>query len=204
MLRTMRFISLIVGPLLMAVSTFFWEGERYGVTAGVIIMIANALWIYGLIGVWERIAAIKPWTGAIGIVLALLGCVGGIAFGLQGFFEGIFEISGSESLDAADAYPIASAIVLWLPGPLMPISLVALGIDLAWSKLAPVWLGVLLVLSGAAFPLSRITRTESIAHLADALILAAFVVLAVHYLRGRMDATPAPNSREPVRASQPV
>lgn len=192
MLRYMRFTSLIAGPLLMAVSTFLWEGERYGVTAGVIVMIANTLWIYGLIGVWERIAEVKPRIGAVGIVLALLGCVGGIAFGLQGFFEGIFEVSGAESLAAADAHPTASAIALWLPGPMMPIGLVALGIALAWSRLAPVWLGALLFASGVAFPLSRITRTESIAHLADALVLAAFAILAVHYLRERTNAVRVP------------
>ncbi|WP_051392818.1 hypothetical protein [Glycomyces arizonensis] len=188
----MRFTSLIAGPLLMAVSTFLWDGERYGVTAGVVIMIANTLWIYGLIGVWERIAEVKPLTGAVGLVLALVGCIGGVAFGLQAFFEGIFEVSGAESLAAAEAYPTASTIVLWLPGSMMPISLVALGIALAWSRLAPLWLGALLFASGAAFPLSRITRTESIAHLADAFILAAFAVLLVHYLRERTNAVRAP------------
>ncbi|MCD0447200.1 hypothetical protein LO763_26650 [Glycomyces sp. A-F 0318] len=202
MLRTLGTISLVIGPLLMAVSTFLWDGERYGVTAGVVIMLANMLWVYGLIGVWERVAAVKPVTGAIGIVLSLLGCLGGIAFGLQGFFEGIFAVSGQESLDAAALYPVASAIVLWVPGPLMPISLAALGIDLAWSRLAPLWLGALLVASAAAFPLSRITRTEAIAHLADALILIAFIALAVRYLRGGLDAAPKP--REPVATPQPA
>jgi hypothetical protein len=84
----------------------------------------------------------------------------------------------------------------------MPISLVALGVDLAWSKLAPLWLGALLIISGAAFPLSRITRTESIAHAADALILIAFAALAVHYLRGGLNA--APKRIAPVRTTQPA
>ena len=39
----------------------------------------------------------------------------------------------------------------------------------------------------AVFPLSRITRTEAIAHLADVFILLAFAALAVHYLRGGME-----------------
>ncbi|HLU28531.1 MAG TPA: hypothetical protein VKZ65_08845 [Glycomyces sp.] len=188
MIRHMRFLSLIAGPLLMAVSTFLWEADgRYGVWGGVVIMAANALWIYGLLGVWERIAAWKPWAGGIGILLALGGCVGGIAFGLQGFFEGLFAVSGEASLAAAEAHPLAAALVLWVPGPLMPASLFALGLDLALAKLAPRWMAAMLMASAAVFPLSRITRTEAIAHLADVFILLAFAALAVHYLRGGME-----------------
>lgn len=201
MIRKLKTTALVIGPLLMAVSTFFWDGERYGATAGAIVMLANMLWVYGLIGVWERVAAVKPLVGSIGIVLSLLGCLGGIAFGLQGFFEEIFAVSGQESLDAAALYPVASAIVLWLPGPLMPISLGALGVVLTWSRLAPLWLGALLVACGAAFPLSRITRTESIAHVADALILVAFAVLALRYLRGGLDAA---RPREPAMTPRPA
>lgn len=205
MIRYMRFLSLIAGPLLMAVSTFLWEADgRYGVWGGVVIMIANALWIYGLLGVWERVAVWRPWSGGVGILLALGGCVGGIAFGLQGFFEGLFAVSGTASLEAADAYPVAAAIVLWIPGPLMPVSLFALGLDLALSKLAPRWMAAMLIVSAAVFPLSRITRTDAIAHLADAFILLAFTALAVHYLRGGMDTAPETAHRGDTPAPQPA
>ncbi len=189
----------------MAVSTFLWEADgRYGVWGGVVIMIANALWIYGLLGVWERVAVWRPWSGGVGILLALGGCVGGIAFGLQGFFEGLFAVSGTASLEAADAYPVAAAIVLWIPGPLMPVSLFALGLDLALSKLAPRWMAAMLIVSAAVFPLSRITRTDAIAHLADAFILLAFTALAVHYLRGGMDTAPETAHRGDTPAPQPA
>ena len=146
-------------------------------------MIGSAVWIYGLFGVWERIAAWRPWVGGVGLLLALAGSVGGIAFGLQGFFEGIFGVSGEDSLEAAAEHPVASAIVLWLPGPAFPLCLAALGIALAWSRLAPLPVAGLLFLSGIAFPVSRITRTEAIAHVADLLVLAAFVALAAVFLR---------------------
>lgn len=198
MIRALQFISLIGGPLLGAAATFFWDGNRYGVTAGAIGMVSAAVWIYGLLGVWERIAAWRPWVGGIGIVLALVGTAGGFAFSLQAFFEGVFGITNAEaSLDAAAQHPLASAVVLWIPGPAFPACLSALGIALAWSRLAPLWLSALLLLSGIAFPLSRITRTESIAHAADLLILAAFTALAMALLKGRLDATPRPKSEAP-------
>lgn len=183
MIRHLQFLSLLAGPLLGAVATFFWESDRYGITAGVILMLSTVAWIYGLLGVWERIAAWKPWAGGLGIGLALLGFTGGMAFSLQGFFEGMFAISGTASLDAAAEHPVAAAVVLWIPGPAFPLGLCALGAALAWSRLAPRWLGALLVLSGALFPLSRITRTALIAHAADLVILAAFAALALLYLR---------------------
>jgi hypothetical protein len=85
--------------------------------------------------------------------------------------------------EAAAAHPVASAFVLWLPSPAFPLGLAALGIALAWSRLAPLWLGGLLVLAGVAFPLTRITRTAAIAHAVDLLILVVFVTLALLYTR---------------------
>jgi hypothetical protein len=183
MIRHLHFLSLLAGPLLGAVATFLWESDRYGTTASVVLMISTVAWIYGILGVWERIAEWKGWVGAAGILLALAGFAGGMAFSLQGFFEGIFAIPGPESLEAAAEHPVASTFVLWLPGPAFPVSLAALGIALAWSRLAPLWLGGLLVLASVAFPLSRITRTAAIAHAADLLILAVFVALALLYWR---------------------
>lgn len=197
MIRILQSISLIAGPLLAAVATFFWEGNRVGVTAGAIGMISAAAWIYGLIGVWERIALRRPWIGGIGIVLAIGGITGAYAFSLQAYFEGIFGITtGEESLDAAAQHPIASMAVLWIPGPAFPLCLVALGVALAWSRLAPLWLAGLLFCSGIVFPLSRITRTESIAHVADLFILATFAVLALSLMRGRLDGPDRAERRE--------
>ncbi|GAB3999363.1 hypothetical protein GCM10029992_27940 [Glycomyces albus] len=188
MIRSLQVISLITGPLLIAIATFFWDGNRVGVTAGTIGMVGAAAWIYGLLGVWERITAWRGWVGGIGIVLAIAGITGAFAFSFQAYFEGIFGITtGEESLEAAAEHPIASLFVLWLPGPAFPLSLAALGLALAWSRLVPLWLAGLLFCGGIVFPLSRITRTEAIAHAADLLILAAFTALAVALLKGRLD-----------------
>ncbi|GAA1668559.1 hypothetical protein GCM10009830_12960 [Glycomyces endophyticus] len=190
--RHLATASLLAGPLLGAVATFFWESDRYGVTASAILMCSTAAWIYGLLAVWTRVGERRPWLGALGALLAVAGFAGGMAFSLQGFFEAIFDVSGPDSLAAAAEHPIAAAVVLWIPGPAFPLALCALAAALLWTRLAPLWLCLLLFASGALFPLSRITRTESIAHAADLLILAAFAALAYLHLRPRPD-DPAPH-----------
>ncbi|WP_335991933.1 hypothetical protein [Glycomyces sp. MUSA5-2] len=191
--RHLATASLLLGPLLGATATFLWESDRYGVTASTVLMCSTVAWIYGLLAVWTRIGERRPWLGALGSLLALAGFAGGMAFSLQGFFEGIFGVSGPDSLAAAAEHPVASAVVLWIPGPAFPLALCALGAALLWTRLAPLWLGLLLIASGALFPLSRISRTESLAHAADLLILAAFIALTLTYLR--LDRpTPVPTS----------
>jgi hypothetical protein len=181
--RTLTAASLVTGPVLGALATFFWEADRYGVTASVLLMCSTVAWIYGLLAVWTRIGERRPRLGVLGSLLALAGFAGGMAFSLQGFFEAIFGVSGDDSLAAAAEHPVAAAVVLWIPGPAFPLALCALGAALAWTRLAPLWLSALLIASGALFPLSRITRTEWTAHTADLLILAAFTALTLTYLR---------------------
>ncbi|RRS00173.1 hypothetical protein [Glycomyces terrestris] len=181
--RHLAAASLLAGPLLAAVATFFWDGDRYGVTAGAILMYSTVAWIYGLLAVWTRIGERRPWLGALGALLALAGFAGGMAFSLQGFFEGLFDVSGPASLAAAADHPVAAALVLWIPGPAFPLALAALGAALTWTRLAPRPLALLLIAAAALFPLSRITRTDLLAHAADLLILTAFAALAYLHLR---------------------
>jgi hypothetical protein len=192
-LLALRCASLVLGPLLLAASTFFWEGGRYGVTGGVLVALSGIAWVYGLIGIWERLHPRLPVAAALGLVLTLLGTFGGIAFGLQGFFEGAFGLSAAESLAAVGEHPVASWLVLWGPGPLFPLSLVLLGAVLLWTRLVPRSLAVALLIAGAAFPLSRISRLDLLAHTIDALLLVASAWLATRLLReSRAGLTPIP------------
>jgi hypothetical protein len=136
-LLVLRCASLALGPLLLATSTFFWEDGRYGVTGGTLVALSSAAWVYGLIGAWERLVPRLPVVATAGLVLTLLGTLGGIAFGLQGFFEGTFEVSATESLTAVGEHPVATWLILWGPGPLFPLSLVLLGASLLWARLVP-------------------------------------------------------------------
>jgi hypothetical protein len=182
-LLVLRCASLVLGPLLLAASTLFWDDGRYGITGGVLVALSSTVWVYGLIGIWERVHTRLPAPTAAGMVLTLLGTLGGIAFGLQGFFEGTYGLSAAESLAAAGEHPVATWLVLWGPGPLFPLSLVLLGAALLWTRLVPRPLAVALLVAGAAFPLSRIARVDLLAHAVDALLLGASAWLAVHLMR---------------------
>jgi hypothetical protein len=185
-LLVLRCASLALGPLLLATSTFFWEDGRYGVTGGALVALSSTAWVYGLIGAWERLVPRLPVVANAGLALTLLGTLGGIAFGLQGFFEGTFEVSATESLTAVGKHPVATWLILWGPGPLFPLSLVLLGASLLWARLVPRSLAVGLLVAGAAFPLSRIARIDLVAHAVDALLLSTSVWLAARLPRIRL------------------
>lgn len=184
MITHLRAGSLTLGPTLLAASTPFWEDGRYGTTGGVLVALSSITWAYGLLGGWEHIATRLPKLATAGVLLTLLGTLGGIAFGLQGFFEGIFGVSGAQSLAATAAHPVTSWLVLWAPGPMFPASLVLLGAGLLRTDLVPRPLAVTLMLGGLAFPVSRISRIDLIAHGVDAVLLAASAWLAVLVLGG--------------------
>jgi Domain of unknown function (DUF4386) len=186
MITPLRAASLVLGPALLAASGFFWLDGRYGLIGGTLVAWGSLAWLYGLLGVWEHLQPRLPRASAVGIVATLLGAFGGIAFGLQGVFEELFDVSGPQSLAAAAAHPVVSWAVLWGPGPMFPISLVLLGVALLRTGVTPRPLAVLLILGGAAFPLSRAGRIELVAHTIDAALLATSVWLAVLVYGGRL------------------
>lgn len=181
--RTAQGVSLIAGPALTVASTFLWDADgRHGVTGGALAALSSVVWLYGLLGLWDRLRPERPVWATIGSLAAILGSFGGIAFGLQGFYEGVFGLSGEQSLDALAEHPVAAQFVLWLPGPTFPLSMIALGVGLLLARKAPLWTAALFVLAGAAFPISRIPRIEAIAHVADLLLLIPSAYLGVTLL----------------------
>ncbi|MEZ4678688.1 MAG: hypothetical protein R2932_31180 [Caldilineaceae bacterium] len=59
-------LCLIVGHLLMTLSTFFWEGRGYGVNVGMLIVLASVCWIPGMMGLFGLLRPRLPLcnTGA--------------------------------------------------------------------------------------------------------------------------------------------
>lgn len=188
--RTVQGASLIAGPALTVVSTFLWDADgRHGVTGGALAALSSVVWLYGLLGLWDRLRPERPGWAALGSLAAIVGCFGGIAFGLQGFYEAVFGLTGDQSLDALAEHPVAAQLVLWLPGPAFPLSMIALGLALALTRKAPLWTAVLFAVAGAAFPISRIPRIEAVAHVADLLLLIPSAYLGVTLLLALSDRT---------------
>ncbi|BAL89451.1 hypothetical protein AMIS_42310 [Actinoplanes missouriensis 431] len=173
-------IFLILGPALNGAATFFWQPGTQGATGGTLSGLGSAFWLIGLLGVYRQLP--ERHTRAL-IPLAVLGTAGGIAFSVQAIHEQMFGISHATAVAMLDEYPFAANTLYWFCGPLFPFSLAALGILLWRERAVPVPTAVLMVLGAAAFPLSRMSREVSIAHLADLLLLLPFLMIGVRGLR---------------------
>lgn len=182
-------ISLFAAPLLYATSGFYWiNGGQYSVTCGTLIVIGSFFWVYALIGLFDLLKEQTPRYATLGRAVATYGCVcGGVAFGLQGMFSEMFNISHKAMLQGMAHFPIASNLVFWLAGPVFPLSILILGIVLSIKRVVPFWIGILLSAGGLLFPLSRIFRIELVAHLVDLLMLVPtwYIALNVIAIRGR-------------------
>jgi hypothetical protein len=198
--RTIAGASLIIAPAVQALSTFFWDGHRQGLTAGVLIVIATVCWITGIVAVFRLIEPRVPRYAAIGLPAAIYGCVGGVSFAVQGMNEELFHVSHAEAVQLLNEHPPAAFFGFWIAGLFFPVSLFVLGLVLALIRAVPVATGLLISAGAIAFPISRIPREVAFAHLADLILLISFASLGVLLATGRMGllsrdrpATPAPD-----------
>lgn len=192
--RTIQGASLIVGPALNGAATFFWTDGRHGVIGGTLVVHSSVVWLPGLLGLWEVVRTSRPVLGTVGALSAVFGAFGGITFGLQGFYEGVFGLSQQQSLDALAEHPVAAQLVLWLPGPIFPLTLLLLAGAVAVTRSAPLWMSSLLAVGALLWPVSRIPRIEAVAHLADLAVLVPSVGLGALLIAAalRVGTTPSP------------
>jgi hypothetical protein len=178
-------ITLVIGQLLSAASVIFWNNEgRHTITAAVLTILAMVFWSYGFVGLFSLFKEKSPWYARVGLLYAFYGCLGGIAFGFEGLYSTIFNVSDKIGVAAYNQYPLAMNLVLFWAGPAFPLTLLVFGIMFMVKRIGPWWIGLLLSLGGLAFPLSRISRIDYIAHMADLLLLIPLVLIAVEFLRG--------------------
>jgi hypothetical protein len=188
---------LVAGPVLQALSTYFWKDGYQGVDTGTLIVVATVCWIVGLAGVFRSIEDRVPRYAAVGFPLAVYGCVGGVSFGVQGMHEELFHADHAEAVRLLGEHPAAAFLAFWLAGPLFPVSLFVLGVVLTRLRVVPVVTGVLLCAGALAFPLSRIPRDAAVAHVADVLLLLPFVHLGLRLATDRWrGAPPSPHVKD--------
>lgn len=173
---------LILGPVLNLVAGFFWNGESQGVTGGTLTALSTGCWLIGLIGACQRLRPSAPRYVSVLVPVAVFGAVGGVAFAVQAISEEIFGISHAAAIDRLADYPLAANLLFWGCGPLFPLALAGFGVLLLRLRAVPLPVGVLLILGSAAFPISRMTRQPTIAHVADLLLLVPFAYVGLRSL----------------------
>ena len=182
-------LSLILAPALFATSTFFWvhtSGRvEYGVIGGAIIAIATVFWIPAFIGLFDLLKEPMPRYATWGLLIAIYGCIGGAAFGLEGLFAEAFRIPHAVRREAWAQFPTTFNLTFFWPGLLFPLSLLILGAMLIRTKSIPLWAGLLICLAAIAFPVSRIPRIDLAAHAADVLMLVPLAYTGWGFLKSR-------------------
>lgn len=180
-------VCLMTAQVLVTISTLFWNANgRYTVDGAVIIIVAMVFWIIGFMGIFDLLKERNPWYARLGLLYAIYGCVGGIAFGFEGLYSAIFDISDKIGVSAHEKFPLHMNISLFWSGPAFPLTLTILGIVLSVRKIGPIWVNLLFTLGGIAFPVSRISRTEWIALTADVLLLIPVVVISVPLIKSQV------------------
>lgn len=172
-------MSMLLAPLLLAVSQFFWSGGVLTATAGVLQILSFLFWIFAFQGMFEQIKDAYPNYAVWGFFLAVLGCLAGNNFGIDGIYNDAFRnyiADPTAKFDAKSGTP--GFIAFFLGGALAPLSWLILGILLTLKKKIPAWLGVMLVIAAVGFPLSRIPRLPWLAHIDNMLLLFSMVVMA--------------------------
>jgi hypothetical protein len=177
--QTFGLFCLLIGQSLMLLSTFFWHDTgRYTVNASVLIILSMVFWSVGFAYLFSLFAERNPWYSRFGLLYAMYGCLGGIAFGFEGIYTELFNVSEKAGLIAYEKFPLQMNIVLFWSGPAFPLTIIALGVMWVVRHVGPWYAGLFLILGGAAFPLSRILRIENVAHAGDGVLLLGLGLIA--------------------------
>lgn len=175
-------ISLVLGQLLFSLTTFFWKTNgRYSVNGSTVMEMAMLFWAIGIIGLFEVLKEKTPIYARWGLLYAMYGVFGGVAFAFEGVYSEIFNVSDKIGVEAHKLFPTQMNILLFWSGPAFPLSLLVLGIVYIRTKSFSWWVGLLIALGALAFPLSRISRTPWIAHVSDLLLLMPVCVIAYSF-----------------------
>lgn len=177
-IRRLQVLGLVVGPVLFALSPLFWTDGHYGIVGGMLIAVSMVPWVFGLIGEYDRLRITLPRASVLWLLVVIWGMFGSVAFGLQGFFEGVFGVTPESPLNMFEIYPVAGATLLLISGPMFPAALMLLGVLYWLTGLAPRWVATLVCVAAAAFPIARVARVDWIAVAADLLMLIAFCAIA--------------------------
>ncbi len=172
-------------PLASNSFKFFWVDGEYGVAGRTIPVLSIVFWIPALVCLFGLVKDKMSNYAAWGLLIAIFGFISGSNFTFVGVMSQIFSISHETYIEGFAKCPISSNLLLFQSGPLGPLSLIVLGIVLLPTKSIDKFIAILITLGGSAFPLRRISRTQWVAHITDALLLIPLSILALRILSGK-------------------
>lgn len=166
-----------IGQLLTLISSFLWnDNGRHSVDASTLIVLSMVFWAAGFGGLFKLFEDNTPWYAKLGFVYAIYGCIGGVAFGMEGIFSIIFHDGDKIGVEAQRLFPTQLNLVLFWAGPAFPLSLIIMGIMMLVKKVTSPWVGIMFIIAGIGFPVSRILRIEWIAVVDDVMLLGGIVM----------------------------
>jgi hypothetical protein len=178
-------VVLVIGQIINSISTFYWQEDgRYSINTSLLIILAMVFWAVGFNGLFDFFKEKNPWYARIGLLYALYGCIGGAGFGFEGLYSEIFNVSEKIAVKAYEKFPLHMNLSLFWSGPAFPLSLIIIGSMFIYRNINFLW-GGLFILGGIAFPLSRILRIESVAHLADIVLLVPLILILFDAVRSK-------------------
>jgi hypothetical protein len=184
-------VALVLAPIVMLVSTIAYvvgdQGLSAGAAAGTLQIWAFIAYAIALVGLVPALEQSAPRLAATGLVLALIGCVGGGAYGM----DSIYAAVAGATIESSAATPFA----LRIPGLAFPLSIVLLGILLARTRVAAAPSTVLVVVGGVLFPIGRIADVAAVAVASDLALLVGFGWIAAQVATRWSDPVPTRDPR---------
>ena len=190
--KTVWGVSLIIAPILMAVSTFYWDKGRYNITGGTLVVLNSLFLIPAFMGLFSLVKNKYPRYAAWGQLMATVGCIAGANFGFADFYAHAFNIPHQTYLDTLAKYPVAANLLLFQTGPLVPLSLLLLAVVMLRVRTVDTWLAVVMCAAAIMFPSSRISRNEILAHINDALWFVSLAYVGIKMLANKQPVYTSP------------
>jgi hypothetical protein len=195
-----------LGPALLLGSSVAFAaggGLNQDELGGALLVYAFVAMTLVAIGITRAVTQAMPRASAALLGFAILGCGGGLGFGIDSIHAALPGGTGLEDADSA-----AGSLALFVPGAIFPLSFAALGVALWRSGVSPRPSGPVLVAASLLFPVANIPDSEALAITANALFVVALWPLAITWLRqtrtivGRTASIETESNEEAARAVQ--
>lgn len=173
--------AMIAGPLLLLASVVAFVtggGLNADELGGALMVYALVAMTVVAVGITRALQPSLPRMSAALLGVAVLGCAGGVGFGIDSIHAALPGHAGLEDADSA-----AAIVALFVPGVLFPLSFAALGVALWRARVDPPLSGLLLVVAAIMFPIANIPDVEIVAVAANAMFVVALAPLGVTWLR---------------------